>query len=158
MAVDPLLAPFVGEWRGEGTGEFPGMPSFLYEEETRFEDIGGTDVAYLQRAWDVTPGNVLHAEAGIWRVTQDSRLVATISQARRTEVSEGGVHAGTVTLASTDTGAATAVMPVTTSRRTYRLEGDALSYEFAMATGEMAEAARHLSGTLHRVTDPRPAP
>jgi hypothetical protein len=149
MSVDPLLAPFLGTWRGTGTGTFPTMPEFRYEEEIRFEDMGG-DVAYFQRAWDPDSGMVLHAEAGIWRATGAGTVVATIAQARRTEVSEGSAEGGRVELASTSTGAAAGVMPVTSSRRSYRLTGDQLIYEYAMATRDMAEAERHLSGTARR--------
>lgn len=149
MAVDPQLAPLLGTWRGEGTGSFPTMAPFRYEEEIRFEDLGG-DVAYFQRAWDPAGGMVLHAEGGIWRATGEGTVIATIAQARRTEVSEGTIRDGVVELATTATGAATDVMPVTASRRRYRLTGDELAYEYAMATGGMVAAESHLSGTVRR--------
>jgi nitrobindin-like protein len=149
MAVDPQLKPLLGTWHGEGAGTFPTMPDFRYDEEIRFEDLGG-DVAYVQRAWDPASGMVLHAEAGIWRSTGVGILVATIAQARRTEVSEGTIRDGIVELATTDTGAATGVMPVTASRRTYRLSGDELTYAYAMAVRDMGAAEQHLSGTVRR--------
>lgn len=149
MAVDPQLRPLLGTWRGEGTGTFPTMSEFRYEEEIRFEDLGG-DVAYAQRAWDPASGMVLHAEAGIWRATRGGSLVATIAQARRTEVSEGTIRNGVVELATTGTGAATDVTPVTSSRRSYRFSGDRLTYEYAMATRDMAAPERHLAGSVRR--------
>jgi hypothetical protein len=149
MAVDPQLAPLLGTWRGTGTGTFPTMAEFRYEEEIRFEDLGG-DVAYFQRAWDPASGMVLHAEAGIWRATGEGTLVATIAQARRTEVSEGTVRDGVVELATTNTGSAAAVAPVTASRRSYRLSENDLTYEYAMALRDMGTAERHLSGTVQR--------
>jgi hypothetical protein len=152
MAVDPQLAPLLGTWRGEGMGTFPTMPDFRYEEEIRFEDLGG-DVAYVQRAWDPASGVALHAEAGIWRATGEA-VVATIAQARRTEVSEGTVRDGVVELATTSTSAATEVMPVTGSRRSYRLSGDVLTYEYAMSVRGMDAAERHLAGTVRRQAPP----
>ncbi len=149
MAVDPQLAPLIGTWRGEGDGTFPTMAPFQYQEEIRFDDLGG-DVAYFQRAWDPASGMVLHAEVGIWRATGNGTVIATIAQARRTEVSEGTIQDGVVELASTGTGAATDVMPVTASRRSYRLSGHELSYEYAMATGKADATERHLVGTLRR--------
>jgi hypothetical protein len=125
------------------------MTAFPYEEEIRFEDLGG-DVAYFQRAWDPASGMVLHAEGGIWRATGMGTVVATIAQARRTEVSEGTIRDGVFELASTGTGSATDVMPVTASRRSYRLDGDAMTYEYAMAIRDMGSAERHLSGTVRR--------
>ncbi len=129
------------------------MEAFRYEEEIRFEDLGG-DVAYFQRAWDPARGMVLHAEAGIWRATGIGTVVATIAQARRTEVSEGTVLEGAIELASTATGSASGVIPVTASRRSYRLDGETMTYEYAMATGHMSTAERHLSGTVRRQPPP----
>jgi hypothetical protein len=153
MALDPRLTALVGTWRGEGTGTLPGMAPFAYTEEIRFEDLGA-DLAYFQRAWDPASGQTLHAEAGIWRLTADGRLIATIAQARRSEVSEGTFDGGEVRLASTGTGAADGVMPVTSSRRTYRFSDAELGYEYAMSTGAMAGPEQHLAGTLRRLKDP----
>lgn len=89
MAVEPLLAQLVGTWRGSGTGEFPGMGTFPFEEEVTFIDVGTRDVVYMQRAWDPGSGEVLHAETGTWRATPDGVLAATIAQPRTAEVSEG---------------------------------------------------------------------
>jgi THAP4-like, heme-binding beta-barrel domain len=154
MAVDPTLAPLLGTWRGDGAGTFPTMPDFRYEEEIRFEDLGG-DVAYFQRAWDPASGVVLHAEAGIWRATGEGTVVATIAQASRTEVSEGTIRDGVVELATTGTGAAGGVVPVSASRRTYRISGEMLTYEYAMAVRDMEAAAQHLAGTVRRLRPSR---
>jgi hypothetical protein len=147
--MDPRFAAFVGTWRGVGTGALPGVPPFAYEEEIRFEELG-SDVAYFQRAWDPASGTVLHAEAGIWRVTPDGAVIASIAQARRNEVSAGTITDGEIRLASTSTGAAEGVEPVRVSRRMYRLNGDQLTYEYAMAPGDMPEPVRHLSGRVRR--------
>jgi hypothetical protein len=152
MAVDPPLAPLLGTWRGQGEGSFPGMGSFPYEEELRLEAVGPS-VAYFQKAWDPASGRVLHAEVGIWRPGDDGTLVATFSQARRTEVTEGTLTDGRIELASTATGVANGGMPVNATRRRYAVSGDELTYEFAMATGDMADPVRHLAGTLRRAED-----
>jgi hypothetical protein len=153
MAVDSQLAAFLGTWHGTGRGTLPSMPPFDYLEEIRFEDLAG-DVAYFQRAWDPATGLTLHAEAGIWRVTGEGQLVASIAQARRNEISAGTIHGGVVELASTATSAAEGVRPVTAGRRSYRLSADELRYEFAMASGVMAEPQPHLVGTLRRAEEP----
>lgn len=153
MAVDSQLAAFLGTWHGTGRGTLPGMPPFDYAEEIRFEDLGG-DVAYFQRAWDPASGQALHAEAGIWRLTEEGQLVASIAQARRNEISAGTIRDGVAELASTATSAAEGVKPVTESRRSYRLSDGELRYEYAMASGGMAEPQPHLVGTLHRAEEP----
>ena len=149
MALDPGLTPFLGTWRGTGRGTLPGMPPFDYAEEIRFEDLGG-DVAYFQRAWDPADGQTLHAEAGIWRLTGEGQVVASIAQARRNEISAGTIHDGLVELTSTATSVASGVKPVTANRRRYRLEDGGLSYEYAMAVGDMTEPQPHLTGKLTR--------
>ncbi|MGH2462261.1 MAG: FABP family protein [Candidatus Limnocylindria bacterium] len=157
MPVEPLLAALVGTWRGEGSGEFPTMDSFGYEEEVRFLDIGSGDLVYLQRAWAPSSGEVLHAEAGIWRAVPDGKLVVTIAQPRRTEVSEGRIQDGVIEIASTGSGHAIDAAPVNASRRRYRLSVDELTYEFEMATPSVAEPTRHLLGTLRRLGEPPPS-
>jgi hypothetical protein len=150
MSVDPRLAPLLGTWRGTGEGSFPGMGTFPYDEEIRLEEVGPSVAAYSQRAWDPATGRVLHAEVGIWRLDEAGTLVAALAQARRTEVAEGAIAEGRVDLASTATAAASGAMAVHATRRWYVVDGDQLTYEFAMATGGMAEPVRHLAGTLQR--------
>jgi len=157
MSVEPLIAPLVGTWRGEGSGEYPIMEPFRYEEEVRFLDVGSGDLAYLQRAWSPAGGEVLLAEAGMWRATPEGVVMITIAQPRRTEVSEGTVRDGLIEVASTGTGHATDASPVVASRRRYRLNGDELSYEFEMATGRVAEPTRHLVGNVRRLAEPPPS-
>ena len=82
MPVAPLLAPFLGTWRGSGSGSFPTMEPFDFEEEIRFLDVGSRDLAYLQRAWRANTDEVLHAEAGMWRATDEGQLTAMIAQPR----------------------------------------------------------------------------
>jgi hypothetical protein len=150
VAVEPLLAQLLGTWRGSGTGEFPNMATFRYEEEIRFVDIGSRDLVYLQRGWDPASDEVLHAEAGMWRAMPDGVLAATIAQPRTAEVSEGTIKPGLVVLASTNVGRAANASPLVATRRTYRLNGDKLMYVVEMTTLTVTESTRHLAGTLRR--------
>lgn len=154
MAVEPLLAQLLGTWRGGGTGEFPSMATFQYEEEIRFVDIGSRDLLYLQRGWDPGSGEVLHAEAGMWRATPDGALTATIAQPRTTEVSEGKISPGLIVLASTTVGRAASSPPLVATRRTYRLSGDKLTYVVEITTLEVTQSTRHLVGSLRHVAEP----
>jgi hypothetical protein len=149
MPVDSALAAFVGTWRGQGQGTLPAMAPFAYEEEIRFEDLGG-DVAYSQRAWDPESGRVRHAEAGIWRVIENDVLVATFASPRRTEVAQGPIQDGHTVLVSTDTAAVRGAQRVTSSQRSYRVVGDELTYEFAMTTRYFHGPKPHLAATLRR--------
>ena len=156
MDVEPLLAQLIGTWRGSGTGEFPSMANFPYEEEIRFLDIGSRDLVYLQRGWDPESGEILHAEAGMWRATQDGVVAATIAQPRTAEVSEGTISRGLVVLTSTNVGRAVNASPLVATQRTYRLSADTLTYAVDMTTLKVTTSTRHLVGTLRRVADSDP--
>jgi len=61
-----------------------------------------------------------------------------------------------VELASTSVGRAANASPLVATRRSYRLSGDELTYEFEMTTFKVEASTRHLTGTLRRVADPPP--
>jgi hypothetical protein len=153
LAVEPLLIQLLGTWRGSGTGEFPSMATFQYDEEIQFVDIGSRDLLYIQRGWDPGSGEVLHAEAGMWRTTPDGTLAATIAQPRTAEVSEGTISSGVVVLASTTVGRAANGPPLVAIRRTYRLKADKLTYAVEMTTREVTSPTRHLVGSLRRLVE-----
>lgn len=154
MAVKPALSALIGIWRGEGSGEFPTMESFRYREEVEFRDIGAPFLVYLQRAWSAEDGELLHAEAGVWRVSDDGRLAVTVALPRVSEVSEGRVGDGVIDLASTSVRRAEGGSALTATRRRYRRDGDELRYEIEMATASVSETTRHLAGTLRRLAEP----
>jgi len=70
-AVQPLL-PFIGVWRGRGSGEYPTIESFEYAQEIRISHDGRPFVCYEARAWLVhESGEAIrpsHREVGWWRV------------------------------------------------------------------------------------------
>ena len=153
MPVAPLLAPFLGTWRGAGSGSFPTMEPFDFEEEIRFLDVGSRDLAYLQRSWRPNTDEVLHAEAGMWRATDEGRLTAMIAQPRTTEVSEGTIVDRAITLESTNIGRSAPPSKLVAVRRTYRVEGDELVWQMEMATEAVPTLTHHLTGRLRRVAD-----
>jgi len=76
-AVQPLL-PFIGVWRGRGSGEYPTIESFEYAQEIRISHDGRPFLAYESRAWliedDGTPIRPAGREVGWWRpVQQDGK-------------------------------------------------------------------------------------
>jgi hypothetical protein len=66
------LVPFIGVWRGRGSGEYPTIKSFEYAQEIRISHDGRPFVSYEARAWLVTPdGEAIRPasrEVGWWRV------------------------------------------------------------------------------------------
>ena len=149
MSADPSpsiepLAFLIGNWCGEGEGEYPGVPPFRDTEELSFEHVGDPFLLVTESSW--TPdGAPLHFERGTLRPLGDGRVdLALAHPIGVAEVAEGTVEGATVTLRSTAVVHTTAGSPVTEIERRYRLVGDDLSYELEMAMEgvTMADAPR----------------
>jgi hypothetical protein len=69
------LLPFVGLWRGRGSGEYPTITSFEYAQELRITHDGRPFLYYESRAWlvnaDGAPMRPSHREVGWWRPVLD---------------------------------------------------------------------------------------
>jgi hypothetical protein len=147
-SLEPL-AFLIGNWRGEGEGEDPGVPRFRYTEELSFEHVGDPFLLVTESSW--TPdGAPLHFERGTLRPLGDGRVdLALAHPIGVAEVSEGTVEGTTVTLRSTAVVHTTAGSPVTEIERRYRMVGDDLSYELEMAMEGVARTF-HVRATLPR--------
>lgn len=110
---------------------------------------------YQQRAWSPDDGELLHLETGIWRASPEGELAVSVALPRVTEISEGRIADGTISLVATSVRRAEGGAGLVAVERTYRCETDALRYRIAMATEEVGEVTHHLAGTLRRVS---PAP
>lgn len=147
----PLFTALGGIWHGRGHGEFPTMDAFDYDEEIRFTDVGAPSLHYLQRGWEVDSGELLHSETGIWRAYPDGRLAVTIALPRVAEVSEGRYADGSISLASTSVRRASGGAALVAVQRQYRINGDRIDYDIAMATEEVPKSVQHLAGHLERI-------
>lgn len=152
--MDSAIGFLAGVWRVAGAGEFPTMASFAYEEEIRFIDSG-----FRRSCTSSGPGHrmgeLLHLETGIWRASPEGELAVSVALPRVTEISEGRIADGTISLVATSVRRAEGGAGLVAVERTYRCETDALRYRIAMATEEVGEVTHHLAGTLRRVS---PAP
>lgn len=70
------LAWLVGEWRGGGVVEYPGIPRLEVEQRVVFDHDGGPYLRYTSeistRGSDGTDGSVWASEAGFWRVPSEA--------------------------------------------------------------------------------------
>lgn len=148
-ALEPL-AFLIGNWRGEGEGEYPGVEPFRYTEELSFEHVGDPFLLVTESSW--TPdGAPLHFERGTLRPLGDGRVdLALAHPIGVAEVAEGTVEGTTVSLRSTAVVRTAAGSPVTEIERRYRMEGDDLTYELEMAMEGVARTF-HVRATLPRV-------
>ena len=156
-AIGPLderlrpLAFLLGTWRGEGTGEYPTIEPFLYEEELRFEHVGDTFLLYQQASWSPDDGGPIHFERGFLRPGDPGRLEFTLAHPiGLTEIAEGALDGTGFELTSTGVGRTTTGLSATSVIRRYRVDGGLMRYRTDMATDE-TPMALHLEAELHRV-------
>ena len=151
-----VLAPLLGIWRGNGSGEFPTIPSFEYHEELEFLPVEGRAlVRYNQRTWrrtetdEYTPS---HQETGFWRVLPEGEIeILNAQSGGRVEVSRGKLEQATdgfilrlqsVTVAND--------VRINKIEREFRLRADTLEYTMAMSTTTVPTLTRHTHATLSR--------
>jgi len=149
------LSFLLGTWRGSGRGEYPTIDPFPYDEEVVVEHVGEPFLLYREASWSVDDREPLHLERGFFRPGPDLGDVelCLAHPIGLTEIAHGDVDGSTLEL-STDrdgvVGRTRTGLEVTALSRTYRVEGDRLTYELFMAT-ERTPNTLHLRGELRRV-------
>lgn len=148
------LAPLLGVWSGQGTGEYPTIAPFDYFEEIAFGHVGKPFLSYTQRTKAVADGRPLHGETGYLRVPSGGRIELVLAHPTGvTEVEEGtlSVRGSTIEmdLVATTIGRTASAKDVTGLSRSIRIDGDELTYTVHMgAVGHPLQ--QHLTATLYR--------
>ena len=154
------LLPFIGVWRGRGSGEYPTIEPFEYAQEIRISHDGRPFLAYESRAWLVTadgepirPGG---REVGWWRpVVVDGKATDEVEALFCTPSGIMELHIGQITGVriefSSDAVMRTATAKeVNAGRRLYGIvERDLLYAQDMAAVGEPMTS--HLAAKLARV-------
>jgi len=145
-----VLRFLLGEWRGEGRGEYPTIENFGYREEVVFGHVGKPFVSYVQRTWALDDGRPLHSESGYLRPQPDGRVELVLAQpAGLVEVDEGVVRGCRVELVSTLVARTPSAKEVTEVRRLLDVDGDVMRYRLEMAAvGQPRQF--HLEAELRR--------
>ena len=150
------FAFLLGTWTGSGSGEYPTIASFDYEETITFDHVGKPFFAYGQKTRAADDGRPLHAEVGYWRFPTLERAEFVVAHPTGiVEVEEGkfvpSAGGGRFYLHTTTIGRTESSKDVTALARVFDFEGDSLHYTVTMAAvGRTIQ--HHLSATLQRVS------
>jgi hypothetical protein len=153
-ALEPI-AFLLGEWEGPGEGHYPTIEPFAYTEHLTFGHVGKPFLTYQQRTWG-PDGAGMHIETGYLRVPGPApdgpghavELVLSMPTGV-VEVHTGTVVDGDIGLASALVGLSPTAKRVDGTERRFRLDGDRLVVDFAMAAvGEPMH--HHLHSELRR--------
>ncbi|OJZ71321.1 fatty acid-binding-like protein [Mycobacterium paraffinicum] len=148
------LAPLLGTWAGRGAGEYPTIQPFDYLEEVVFSHVGKPFLAYAQKTKAAADGKPLHAETGYLRVPQPGRVELVLAHPSGiTEIEVGTCAVADdvidIELSTTDVGLTPTAKEVTALGRSFRVDGDELSYSVRMgAVGQPLQ--HHLAAVLRR--------
>jgi hypothetical protein len=149
-----VLAPLLGTWEGSGTGEYPTIDGFAYEESITFSHLGKPVVAYTQRTRHPESGAPMHAESGYLRIPRPGSIEIVMAQPTGlAEIYEGAIvgdgDALVIDVRSHVIASTRTAKEVTLTERTITVSGDDLQYTFRMAAvGQPLH--HHLSARLHR--------
>jgi hypothetical protein len=148
------LAPLLGTWSGRGDGEYPTIEPFGYLEEVTFGHVGKPFLVYGQRTRSTDDGRPLHAETGYLRMPSPDRVELVLAHPTGiTEIQEGTLSTTGTTLelelAATTIGRTSSAKEVTALSRTFRVDGDELTYTLQMGAVGLP-LQHHLAATLHR--------
>jgi THAP4-like, heme-binding beta-barrel domain len=132
--IEPLTF-LLGTWRGTGIGEYPTVPSFEYEEELEFGNVGKPYVTFRQRTWVVRDDERLpsHMEFGFWRPRPGGTLeVISAHPNGVAEVEVGTVDGCRVSLRSHRLITSPSAKDVVRLERDFTVDADALTYDVRM--------------------------
>lgn len=158
MVNDPPLHPLcrpvaflLGVWQGSGTGVYPTIEPFRYEERSVFTHSGKPFLAYAQETWAID-GTPLHRESGFIRPQGDGEIELVVAHNFGVvEVSLGAVTDEGLSLTARDLIATPGAKPVEALQRHFAVSGSRLVYEVAMAAaGQPLQG--HLEASLEKVS------
>jgi len=144
------LADFAGRWEGGGSGHYPTIEDFSYEEEIEFAWDGRPFLRYLSRTWSPGRARPMHTETGFLRRIGDDGAELLVTQPTGfTELHRGDVRDGRFAPVQWSIVASPDAKPVHEVRRRFTVEGPELGYDLWMAHAD-TPLTHHLRARLRR--------
>ncbi len=157
MNIETFLCQMEGKWTGRGTGQFPGIAAFRYEEETVCTyDAEKQLLHYIQQTWLLDDADkriqASHRETGFLREVADLVLeVANVQSGGRTEILQGVLEPITGGFQILLQALLLANDPrMQNAERIWKLTAHTWEYTQRMATQTVDHLHDHLSASLTR--------
>ncbi|WP_305093365.1 FABP family protein [Prescottella sp. R16] len=145
------LAVFAGRWAGSGTGHYPTIDDFAYDEVIEFEPSGKPFLFYRSRTRKAGGGAPMHTETGYLRSADGVVELLVTQPTGFVEIQRGAPVGGVLDFTQHTLGASPNAKPVHEIRRRWELSGDGrtLTYDMWMAFDDVP-MTHHLRAELHR--------
>ena len=150
VVVDAMMQDLAGTWRGSGAGSYPTIEDFRYTEELVITPVPGRPLAHWRsRTADAGSGEPRHSEAGFLRLSGARWELVLAHSFGVTEVSSGDARSGEIDVVSAELAGVGGAKRIDGVRRSYRFDGDRLTYRIAMAAVGVP-MTHHLAAELRR--------
>ena len=152
-SLNPVVEPLaflLGTWRGGGTGIYPTIADFEFEEELTVWHRGAGWIAHVQKTKATDDGRPLHSEMAYWRPKEDGVVELVVTHSFGVvEVGLGRIDGTSIEVRSNHFVEAPTAKSIESAVRRFTVDGDMLTYEVDMEFGGHP-LQHHLRATLTR--------
>ena len=147
--MQALIDSLEGTWIGSGTGSYPSIEDFSYQETITLTRLPKKPVlSYSQRTLS-SEGEPLHSESGFFRFEASAVELVIAQPTGIVEAHRGTIVGNRIDLRQVAIGRTPSAIAVEEVRRVIEVGSDTITYDLEVATGDHP-LTLHLRATLHR--------